>query len=99
MFETIEEATLVYDKATLKMRGARTFLNFVLHMVAEVISLQLKTNYVSLLAFHFLPLNKSNDGASMYRKRPNKLFLETFQVSPKQINLQRFGLYGYIIKV
>jgi len=54
MFQTVEEVALVYDKATLKMREAHTFLCFFLHAVVEVLSQELKTNYINPLAFNFL---------------------------------------------
>ncbi|KAF9588123.1 hypothetical protein IFM89_007599 [Coptis chinensis] len=36
-YNTAEEAALAYDKAALRMRGPRTFLNFPLEMVAEAL--------------------------------------------------------------
>lgn len=38
-FETAEQAALAYDKAALRMRGPRTYLNFPLEMVSEALGM------------------------------------------------------------
>lgn len=70
-FETAEEAAMAYDKAALRIRGPKTFLNFPLEQVAKAAGISCYDNYLTSSSSSTVDRRQidSTDNVSDHRKR------------------------------